>query len=58
MGELEKATAALERFRKFDTQWALGGLTIQIISSWEDYTEPTHRDRYLQGLRNAGIPEY
>lgn len=58
MGELNKAAAALKKFNKIGTQWAPGDLTIQIISSWGTYTEPSHRDRYLEGLRKAGMPEY
>ena len=57
LGELHKAAAALEKFEEFGTQWAPEGLTLQSISGWRTYTDITFKNRYLEGLRNAGMPE-
>ena len=58
LGELQKAKAALAKFEEYRTQWAPDGLTIRIVSGWGTFWDLSYRDRYLEGLRKAGMPEY
>ena len=57
LGELQKARDALKKFENIRSDYGREPLTIVQIIDWDDYAELTHLDRFLHGLRKAGVPE-
>jgi TolB-like protein len=58
LGRKQEATAAIEEYKKVGPHVA--GLSIKRISNWPmstRYKNPADKDRLLEGLRKAGLPE-
>ncbi|NIS80939.1 MAG: tetratricopeptide repeat protein, partial [Anaerolineales bacterium] len=58
LGRKQEATAAIEEYKKVGPYVA--GLSIKRISNWPmstRYKDPADKDRFLEGLRKAGLPE-
>jgi TolB-like protein/tetratricopeptide (TPR) repeat protein len=58
LGELQKAKSALEIFENLRADRGHEPLTIDVILGWDNIENISHRERYLQGLRMAGMKEY
>ncbi|MFX1555589.1 MAG: tetratricopeptide repeat protein [Promethearchaeota archaeon] len=57
LGRKQEATAAIEELEKIGH---MGELSVERISGWPistRYKEPSDKDRFLEGLRKAGLPE-
>ena len=52
LGRIEDARAALEEAARIMPDATIGSLSIQL-----PFKDPAHLDRYMEGLRKAGLPE-
>jgi len=58
LGRKQEATAAIEEYKKVGP--VVAGLSVKRISTWPmstRYKDPADKDRFLEGLRKAGLPE-
>jgi TolB-like protein len=58
LGELAKARVLLEKLEENRIKFGHEALAVQVISGWSIYTELSYKEKFLQGLRKAGMPEY
>jgi TolB-like protein len=57
LGRKQVATAAIEKFKKINPN---PDLSVETIIDWpisKRYKDPADKDRFLEGLRKAGLPE-
>jgi TolB-like protein/DNA-binding winged helix-turn-helix (wHTH) protein len=57
LGELLKAKTALEKFEEIRADRKHTPLTVQQVSKWGELKDMSFRERFLEGLRIAGVPE-
>ena len=49
---------ALEKLEENRIKFGHEPLAVQVISGWSTYTELSYKEKFLQGLRKAGMPEF
>jgi adenylate cyclase len=57
LGELSKASTALGKFEAIRSDRDHAPSTIQEISKWRNQSDRSFEERFIEGLRKAGMPE-